>query len=244
MSVKFMLCDDSEDDRDALSRILQAHAARRGVELRLETASGAGELLRRWAPFRWDAVFLDIFMPGLSGADAALRLRAMDPGLCLIFATASQEHGLFSYEVGVTDYLLKPFVQEHVEDALDYFLEKYADSLRSLRVRTAWEEFDVRFRDIRYIEVRNHQAILHTREQDVAVWRSLDELEAEMRDKRFLRCHRSYLVNLEHVKALEKRDFLMDCGDLAPVSRQRLQAVQRKYQEWRAERIFFPFSYP
>ena len=240
MSVKFMLCDDSQDDLDALSRALQDYAARRGVELRLETVSSAAELLKRWAPFRWDAVFLDMYMPGLSGAEAARRLRLMDDSLCLIFATVSREHGLFSYDVRATDYLLKPFLQQDIDSALDYFMEKYADSLRSLRVRTAWEEVDVRFRDIRYIEVRNHQAIIHTREQDLTVWRSLDEIEEEMRDKRFLRCHRSYLVNLEHVKALEKRDFLMDSGDLAPVSRQKMQAVQRKYQEWLAERMFFP----
>ena len=242
MGVKFMLCDDSDDDLDALSRALQDYAARRGLEIRLETASGAGELLRRWAPFRWDAVFLDMFMPGLSGADAARRLRAMEPDLCLIFATVSREHGLFSYDVRATDYLLKPFAQEDIDDALDYFLEKYADNLRSLRVRTAWEEVDVRFRDIRYVEIRNHQAILRTREQDLSVWRSLDELEEEMHDKRFLRSHRSYLVNLEHVKALEKSDFLMDCGDLVPISRQKIQTVRRKYQEWLAERMFFPAS--
>ena len=108
MGVKFMLCDDSEDDLGALSRALQDYAARRGLELRLETVSDAGELLRRWAPFRWDAVFLDMLMPGLSGEDAARRLRAMDPGLCLIFATVSREHGLFSYDVRASDYLLKP----------------------------------------------------------------------------------------------------------------------------------------
>ena len=240
MGVKFMLCDDSEDDLGALSRALQDYAARRGLELRLETVSDAGELLRRWAPFRWDAVFLDMLMPGLSGEDAARRLRAMDPGLGLIFATVSREHGLFSYDVRASDYLLKPLSQQDVDDALDYFLEKNAESLRSLRVRTAWEEIDVRFRDIRYIEVRNHQAILHTGEQEFSVWRSLDELQEEMRDERFLRCHRSYLVNLEHVKALEKRDFLMDGGDLAPISRQKMRDVQRKYQEWLAARMFFP----
>ena len=242
MSVTFMLCDDSQEDRDALSRSLQSYATRRGLELRLETASGAAELLGRWAPSRWDAVFLDIYMPGLSGADAARRLRAMDRNLCLIFATASREHGLFSYDLRVTDYLLKPFSQEIVDSAMDYFFEKYAENLRSLRVRTAWEEFDVRFRDIRYIEIRNHQAILHTLEQELTVWRSLDELEDEMRDERFLRCHRSYLVNLERVKALQKRDFLMDCDDLVPVSRQKIQSVQRRYQEWLAGRTLFSAS--
>ena len=237
-----MLCDDSEDDLDALSRVLQDYATRHGFELRLETVSSAGELLRRWAPFRWDAVFLDMFMPGLSGEHAARRLRLMDNRLCLIFVTVSREHGLFSYDVRATDYLLKPFSQEVIDDAMDYFMEKYAESLRSLRVRTAWEEIDVRFRDIRYIEIRNHQAILRTREQELTVWRSLDELEEEISDERFLRCHRSYLVNLEHVKALEKHDFLMDCGDLAPVSRQKTQAVQRRYREWLAGRMFFPPS--
>lgn len=240
MSVTFMLCDDSDEERGALSRAIQNYAARQGLELRLETASNAGELLKRWALSRWDAVFLDIYMPGLSGIDAALRLRAMDPGLCLIFATVSREHGLVSYDLRATDYLLKPFTQQDVDSVLDYFLEKYADKLRSLRVRTAWGDFDVRFRDICYIEIQNHQAVLHTREQELTLWRSLDELEEQLQDENFLRCHRSYLVNLEHVRELGRRDFVMDCGDLVPVSRQKIQSVQQRYQAWLAGRIFIP----
>ena len=240
VSVTFLLCDDAEADREALRRALQNYAARQGLELRLETASTAGELLRRWEPYRWDAVFLDIYMPGLSGIDAARRLQAMDSGLCLIFVTRSREHGLVSYELRVTDYLLKPFTQQDVDGAVDYFLKKYAADLRSFRVRTSWEELDVRFRDVRFIEVRDHQAIVHTRIQELTVWRSLDELEETMDDPRFLRCHRSYLVNLDYVRSLDKRDFLMDDGCLVPVSRQKLQAAQERYQEWVTRQIFAP----
>ena len=240
MSVTFMLCDDSREDRDTLSRALQHYAVRRVLELRLETAAGGGELLRRWTPSRWDAVFLDIFMPGLSGMDVARRLRAMDKNLCLIFVTASREHGLESYDVRATDYLLKPFSQEDVDNALDYFLETYEKSLRSVRVGAAWEDAEVRLRDIIYIEIQNHQAVLHTREQALTVWRGLNEIKAEIDDDRFVHCHRSYLVNLEHVKALEKRDFRMDSGDLVPISRQKAQSVQRRYREWLIERMFLP----
>ena len=238
MSVTLILCDDSQEDRDALSRALQDYGVRRKLEFRLETASGGAELLGRWTPSRWDAVFLDIFMPGLSGMDIARRLRAMDKNLCLIFVTASREHGLESYDVRATDYLLKPFSPEDIDNALDYFLETQEKNLRSLCVRTAWEETEVRLRDIIYIEIQNHQAVLHTKEQTFTVWRGLDELEREIGDERFARCHRSYLANLEHVRTLEKRDFRMDSGDLVPISRQRAQSVQRKYWEWLVERMY------
>ena len=98
----------------------------------------------------------------------------------------------------------------------------------------------MRLRDIVYIEIQNHQAVLHTREQPLTVWRGLNEIKAEIDDDRFVHCHRSYLVNLEHVKALEKRDFRMDSGDLVPISRQKAQSVQRRYREWLIERMFLP----
>lgn len=238
MKFALMVCDDLEEERVALVRMLRNYAARHGVELTVETAAGGEELLSLWAPGRWDIVFLDIYMPGLSGVEAARSLRERDRTCALMFATASRDHGIEGYALGVTEYLLKPFSQRDVDEALDWYIKEHAVGERLLRLWVDWDEIGVPLGDILYIEVQDHLALVHTGGQVIRTNRGLDSLEQEIGEARFLRCHRSFLVNLEHVRELTNRDFLMDSGDLVPISRLNLPRVRQTFSEWRMLRAW------
>lgn len=96
--------------------------------------------------------------------------------------------------------------------------------LRTLRLYANWEEFEVRLKDIAYIEIQGHTAFgAHRRPGDLHP-PGIDSLEEELTLDSFFRCHRSYLVNLDHVTGLEKRDFLMDDGTKVPISSQTCQS--------------------
>ena len=62
--------------------------------------------------------------------------------------------------------------------------------------------------------------------------RTMDALEDELKDSRFFRCHRSYLVNLDRVQALQQRDFVMENGQRVPISLKSFGEARRRLQEW------------
>lgn len=232
MKISIVVCDDLAEERFALARMIEQFGDQNGLDFSLETVSSGDELLDRWTPGRWDIAFLDIYMDGISGVDLARRLRQTDPECAVVFATTSQDHALVGYDLQISDYLVKPFRQDEVDDAFAWILEKYAGRLRTLRLYANWEEFEVRLKDIAYIEIQGHTAFVHTGGQVISTRRGIDSLEEELTLDSFFRCHRSYLVNLDHVTGLEKRDFLMDDGTKVPISSQNLPKARQLSSDW------------
>ena len=232
MRISVMVCDDLAEERASLGRMVEAYCRRKAIELSLESAAGGEELLDRWRPGRWDLVFLDIFMPGLSGVETARRLRQKDAACALIFATTSQEHGLESFELRVMDYLVKPFDQSLVDQALDWFVQRETIRLQQISVGGEWQTQWVRPSDVVWLEMRRHTATIQVGDRAYEVRRTMEALETELDDDRFFRCHRSYLVNLDRVRTLEERDFLMEDGTRIPISAKRLAEARQRFQEW------------
>lgn len=235
MRLSVMICEDLEEERMSLARMVRQACRSRDIDLELELSSSGEELLDRFRSRRWDIIFLDIYLGGISGTQAARIIRRQDQSCALIFATTSREHGLLSYELRVTDYLVKPFTEADVEAALDWILLEREEQYQTITIRSEWEEEQILVRDIQYIEVIRHTAVLHLTEGSRRTRKGLNELEEEIGDGSFLRCHRSFLVNLDHVSAIIQGDFVMKNGDRVPISAKRAAEVKRAFFDWSLE---------
>ena len=237
MRLSVMICEDLEEERMALARMVRTVCRSRGIDLELELSSSGEELLDRFRFRRWDILFLDIYMNKISGIQAAKVIRGQDQTCALIFATTSREHGLLSYELQVTDYLLKPFTQADVEGTMDWLLLEREEQFQTITIRSEWQEEQILVRDIRYIEAIRHSAELHLTDDRVKRTRKgLQELENELGEGSFLRCHRSFLVNLDHVAAIDQGDFRMKNGDRVPISAKRAVEVKHAFFDWSLEK--------
>lgn len=239
MKLTVMICEDLVEERMALARMVRGCCEARGVELELELSSSGEELLDRFRFRRWDVIFLDIYLGGISGDKAARVIRASDRECALIFATTSREHGLLSYELQVTDYLLKPFARTDVENALAWILQERESRFQTITIRSDWEMEEIRVRDIQYIEILHHTAVLHLTNGIRQTRKGLQDLEDEIgKGGSFLRCHRSYLVNLDHVTAIVQGSFEMKDGSLVPISSKRAVEVKRAFFDWSLEKTW------
>ena len=217
--LQIAICDDLEEERVILSRLLRNYARRQGLSLQVHFFVSGEELLQSVRRANaCQVLFLDIYMPGISGVETARRLRAAGYGASIVFATTSTDHGVDSFEVRASDYLVKPFRQEEVDRALDWCLEHMPEPLRSLSVYAEGETQEFPLASVLYIEVLGHQSHIHTLRQTVVVRKSLDDLERAVDSPDFFRCHRSFLVNLNHAERIESSDFLMSDGARIPIS--------------------------
>ena len=234
-----MICEDLEEERMALARMVRACCAARGVDLEMELTASGEELLYRFQSRRWDVIFLDIYMGGISGDQAARVIRASDRECALIFATTSREHGLLSYELQVTDYLLKPYSRKDVENALEWILQDREKQFQTITIRSDWVLEEIRVRDIQYIEILHHTAVLHLTDGIKQTRKGLQDLEREIGEGgSFLRCHRRYLVNLDYVTAIVQGDFKMKDGSLVPISTKRAAEMKRAFFDWSLEKTW------
>jgi len=177
------------------------------VDTIAECGSGmeAVEAIRRSA---FDLVFLDVQMPECDGFDVLELLGGKVPP-AIVFVTAYQEHALRAFEAGALDCLLKPFDDARLERALVRAKDKVAHHapqasrpMDRLVVKSRGQVLFVDVADIDWIEAAGYYACLHVGGAEHLLRRPLAELQVELGGARFVRIHRSVIVNLDRVRAL------------------------------------------
>lgn len=234
-----------DDDPLARERLRDLAAEVPLVEL-IGEAADAETGVRVIDELKPDVVFLDIEMPAGSGLDVARRMR--HPA-AVVFTTAYQQYAVTAFELSAVDYLLKPFGAERFREAVERAiasLSREAPESRAERIRSALEQgpritrLFLRERDailpvpverILRIEAEGDYVNVHTRERVHLVRLRLQDLEGRLGD-RFLRVHRSHLVNLDHVKLFEHHDdtrlvVVMNDGTRVLASRTRSRELRR-----------------
>ena len=204
-----------------------------------ECASGLDAIqeIRKSKP---DLVFLDVQMPECGGFDV-LELLGSDLPPTIIFVTAYDEYALRAFEAGALDYLLKPFDDARFGRALSRAKEKLAHYLppqprapERLVVRSRGQVLFVSVADIDWIEAAGYYACLHVGSDTHILRRSLSELEQDLGDEKFVRIHRSLVVNLERIRGLE----LQTGGEYEVVLKSRVRLrLSRRYRKRLQDRL-------
>ncbi len=230
------LCDDRPGDRAALAGMLRPllDARRLASELR-EFAAGEA-LLSAMEREPFAICFLDIFMDGISGVAAARRIRKRWPQTAIVFTTTSPDYMADGFEVGAAHYLVKPFTAQAVEIALDRCLFLAGEGERFVEIIVDRAPRRLLLSQLRYAEARGNTCVLYLAGEEVTTWLSLEELERMLDDPRFLRCQRSFLVNLDCCKEVRGADFVLTDGALVPIRREGRVEMKARFQRYLFEK--------
>jgi two-component system LytT family response regulator len=201
MNLRAIIVDDEAPARGNLKALLRQHA---DIELVAECASGSAALaaLRTNQP---DLLFLDIQMPECDGFDV-LEMLGGDVPAAVIFVTAYDQHALRAFDVGALDYLLKPFSDDRFNIALARARERLHHARQAparLVLKNAGQVLFLAVADIDWIGAADYYASLHVGARTHLLRRSLAELEQDLDPAIFCRIHRSTIINLGQLQALE-----------------------------------------
>ena len=171
-----------------------------------ESGFEAIEALRK---SKHDLVFLDAQMPECGGFDV-LELLGNDLPPAVIFVTAYEEYALRAFEAGALDYLLKPFddarfgrALARAKDKIAHYAPRRPQLAERLVVKNRGQVLFLSVADIDWIEAAGYYACVHVGSQTHIIRRTLLELERDLGGERFIRIHRSIIVNLDRIRALE-----------------------------------------
>jgi two-component system LytT family response regulator len=217
--IRVLIVDDEPLARRRLKGLLARDAE---VEV-VGSCAGGAEALRLTREESPDLIFLDVQMPRMDGFEF---LRALGPDRRprIIFVTAHDQYALQAFDVHALDYLLKPFdderfglalrrakeqLHEHAEAAPDSRVESLLEALRSkssgldrVLVKADGRAFFVRTDEIDWIEAEGKYVRLHAGQQSYLLRAGISELELQLEPKKFLRIHRSTIVNVERIKEM------------------------------------------
>src|SRR5450432_352119 len=163
-----------------------------------------------------DLMFLDINMPKLSGIEY-LRTSACLP--MTIITTAYAEYALDGFELSVLDYLVKPFSFERFLKAANKAKEKFAFRNQVGQTPPADENYffvkcdgkieKILYDDLLYIEAMLNYVVLHTESRKMIVYLTVKGILDQLPATRFLKVHKSYIVNLGKIKSIDKNEITM-----------------------------------
>ena len=189
-------------------------------EIYFRTFSSGEELLSYDGQI--DILFLDIQMKGMDGMETARKLRASKFRGFLIFITVLKEMVFQSFEVQAYDYLVKPVYDKQFEKTMERLYASMQNASEdSLLVQKGYEGRIIREEEIVFCEIIDRKIYLNLASGEVVdYYERIENVESKL-DSYFFRCHRSYLINLKHLKGYKNGTAYMDNGKEVPVSRLR-----------------------
>lgn len=221
-----IIVDDEMPARKELTYLIECHGA---VEI-LKDFDDAEDALSYAQAFKPDLIFLDISMPKLDGLTFAKQLRQLGTPSKIIFVTAHREFAVDAFELEAFDYLLKPFSEARLEMVLNKLTALLPSGPPAVfpEKLTLWKSEKMRVvpvSDLCYLEVREREVHLFTRDETFVVVSSISGFQKKLDPKRFFRCHRSFMVNLDKIEEIipwfnhTYQLKLKDLETLIPVSR-------------------------
>ncbi|MET1247390.1 LytTR family DNA-binding domain-containing protein [Sporolactobacillus sp. STCC-11] len=228
--MRIAICEDDKTQREYLAAIVREWAKKSNKTLTLEHFENAQAFLFSWsADQSYDALLLDIQMPGLNGMNLARKVRERDEQLAIIFITGFSDYMDEGYEVSALHYLIKPVKVEKILAVLDRASKKVTEQAKTLLIEQESEMIRVNQEDIISLEAFAHTIDVTTTEHHYHIKASIDQLEHQLDQDLFVRPHRSYLVGLKYISQLGKTELTLDSGRTIPVSRRRYHAVNQAF---------------
>lgn len=235
--LKVCICDDNPSDTAQVQALTERFAAAHPeYPLRIQTFSSAYDLLGYVEEYGgFDLYLLDILMPHLQGIELAERIRARGEAVEVLFLTVSREYAFDAFEVDAGGYLIKPLRQDRFDKVLLAAARRLTvPEFSSIPLKTREGLRKLLFCELVLIESYNHDCICSMVDGSKLVTPdTLASLRERLScDSRFFSPHRAYIINLEHIAALNSSFVIMSAGQRVPVSRTSAAALKRAYMDY------------
>ncbi|MDE7477390.1 MAG: LytTR family DNA-binding domain-containing protein [Lachnospiraceae bacterium] len=235
------ICDDEQFYRDKIQSLLTQYFEKHHLEYTIQLYLSGEEFLTQLEnSVKYDIVFMDISMKKLNGIQTASQIRAFHSDTYLVFVTAFIDYALEGYKANAVRYIMKDTLNTALVECMDAILQKM--QLSQVTFSFMDEETTLYTDNILYVESQKHKSFFHYMKPNTAasgisesgivkypIYEKLDCIEQRLSGYGFLRIHKSYLVNMKHIRKLCNYIAFLDTGEELPVPRLRYRAVKELF---------------
>lgn len=231
--LQILICDDDPDSLDRTHRIAGAIFEKLNRHVCFSLFRSA-ESIPEECLAGCDIALLDVDLgTRTNGMDLARALRKVNSRTVLIFITNFIEYAPEGYEVQAFRYILKRDLDAVMGRHLMEALELVSDASNSLKIENRGQLLELPFDEILYLEVLGHSVSIVTETETYSLNASLNSFEQELEGHGFLRVHKSFLVNMRHIRKFQCRELTLHNGTALRVSEKSYAEQKRKYLLWK-----------
>ncbi|MDE5937119.1 MAG: LytTR family DNA-binding domain-containing protein [Ruminococcus sp.] len=224
---KIAICDDEKIVCDKIKSYLDEISQKLDETFIIDIFYSAEQMLSELSSDT-DIILLDIKMNKLTGIEAAKKIREKNERVYIIFITIMTEYALEGYEVHAFGFIKKPVCYAPLERYMTESIRRLSTRRNDLiTINNKSGAVTIYSSQIIFIEAYRHNIVLVTTKDKISISTPLAELEKLLASKGFFRTHKSYLVNMRHIKSIENSLLVMSDGSSALLSKHR----KKKFME-------------
>lgn len=243
--LQIAVCDDEQYYREKIQYLLKQYFEQKNLEYAIWLYSSGEEFLSQCEnSVKYDIVFLDISMKKLDGIRTASQIRTYHSDTQLVFVTAFIDYALEGYKVNAVRYIMKDTLDTAITECMDTILQKMQKAQLSFSFLDG--ETTLYTDNILYVESQKHKLSFHYMRPNtmepapakpgIAVYQmygKLDSIEKKLVSYGFLRTHKSYLVNMKHIRRLSNYTAFLDTDEELPIPRLKYQTVRELFAAYK-----------
>jgi Response regulator of the LytR/AlgR family len=230
--INIAICDDERTEIIHLASLVCKWAATQGIDVRLADYESAESFLFTYEDNNSvDILLLDIQMKNMDGVELARQIRRDNNIIQIIFITGYPDFIAEGYDVSALHYLMKPVKEDKLFEVLSRAAERLNNAEQALLVQASETTAKVPLDDILYIESFAHYVVIQTKTDMIETRANISEIEKSV-GIGFIRCHRSYIVGLNHISRITKTAVILDNGKTIPLSRRLYTEINLTFIEY------------
>ena len=233
---RIAICEDDATTREQIASLCGEILERLDTEHAISEFDCAEALegaLEAGASF--DLLCLDIMLQGKTGVEMAQAFRTRDDQTSILLISSSREFLKEGYSVRPLQYLYKPVDPRELEEVLRTDLRLHRRAAR-LTLSLGGKTRVLPLSELLYVESQNHNAVACFPDRQEGFRITLSEIERLLPADLFCRCHHSFLVNMSHIRQINRRALELDQGSQIPVGRNYYETAQTKFIQFLAGR--------
>ena len=239
MIFKIAVVEDDKKQQDLNISLLKQYSKDYDISFNYSSFNNAFDFLENYRSGLYDVIFMDINMPGMNGMDCCKEIRKVDSDVIIIFVTDFAQFAIRGYEVDAFDFIVKPISYEHLclkfSRLIPLLKRKY--DVQRITFKNGNQLFTLGVDEIKYVEVKSHDTIIHAEDKDYCVRIPLSTIEAQLPKHQFSRCNHCYIVNLKYVGEVDKLQVRMVTGEELMISHPKRKAFLSSLMDFLGESL-------
>lgn len=227
--MKIAICEDEQNWIDSLKQLLFEYFNLRHIDYYLSVFSNGAELIEN--PKSYDIIFMDYQMDGLNGIEVSRQIRKVNNNSTIVFVSSFPNVAIDAFEVDAFRFLVKPIDKEKLFQTLD-LIRKRMESDDFLVIKSRTETTSIRMSEIILCESDGRHSLIYTTHGITNISRNIKEIEHQLPNEKFFRCHKAYIVSFAHIRTFSNTEVMLDNGKSAFISRNYLTGFRNAFNEY------------